>query len=69
MIVVERVRHHHGKHWKRKSYRAVVVYYIDGRYYDRINQRRHSRVREVVVYERNGRYYRLDDRNDDRWDD
>jgi hypothetical protein len=68
VIVVERVRHHHGKHWKRKNYRAVVVYYIDGRYYDRI-ERSHPRVRKIVVYERNGRYYRLDDRHDDRRDD
>jgi hypothetical protein len=68
LIVVERFRHNHGKHWKRNGYRPVVVYYVDGRYYDRI-ERRHPRVREIVVYERDGRYYRLHDRHDDRWDD
>lgn len=68
VIVVERFRHHRGKHWKRMGYRPIVVYYIDGRYYDRLD-RRHPRVREVVVYERAGRYYRFDERDDDRGDD
>ncbi len=56
VIVVERFRHHHGRHWKRHGYRPVVVYYLDGRYYDRID-RRHPGIREVVVFERHGRYY------------
>jgi hypothetical protein len=68
VLVVERFRHRHGRHWKRMGYRPIVVYYIDGRYYDRLDGR-HPRVREVVVYERGGRYYRLDDRYDDRRDD
>jgi hypothetical protein len=66
VIVVERVRHHHRKHWKRGAYRPVVIYYFDGRYYDWLD-RRHPRVREVVVYEHHGRYYR-DDRSYDRDD-
>ena len=55
---VERFRHRHGKHWKRHGYREVVVYYIDGRYYDRAG--RGWWGREVVVYERNGRFYAAD---------
>jgi hypothetical protein len=65
VIVVERVRHHR-KYWKRGAYRPVVVYYLDGRYYNWM-ERRHPRVREVVVYEHHGRYYR-DDRSHDRDD-
>ena len=61
IIVVERLRHrHHGKHWKRKAYRPVVVYYVDGRYYDGYYPHRRG-LQEVVVYERGGRYYRDDD--------
>jgi hypothetical protein len=37
----------------------VVVYYIDGRYYDRDGWG-HRRARAVVVYERDGRFYRAD---------
>jgi hypothetical protein len=59
VIRVERFRHGHGKHWRRKGYREVVVYYFDGRYYDRMDWRRH-RVHRIVVYERDGRYYRAD---------
>jgi hypothetical protein len=58
IIVVERMRRgHHAKHWKRYGYRAVVVYYANGRYYDRryINVRG---LKKVVVYERAGRFYR-----------
>ena len=58
IIVVERLRHrHHGKHWKRKAYRPVVVYYVDGRYYDRYHVDRRG-LKRVVVYERGGRFYR-----------
>jgi hypothetical protein len=57
VVRVERFRHRHGKHWRRKGYREVIVYYIDGRYYDRI-ARGHPRAYEVVVYERDGRFYR-----------
>lgn len=57
IIQVERVGHRHGKHRRHKGYRKVIVYYVDGRYYDRGDWRRHG-VREVVVYERDGRYYR-----------
>jgi hypothetical protein len=56
VILVERFRHRHAKHWKR-GFRPIVVYYVDGRYYDRFDPS-HSGVREVVVYERGGRYYR-----------
>jgi hypothetical protein len=58
VIIVERLRRrHHAKHWKRYGYRPVVVYYADGRYYDR----RYIHIRglqRVVVYERAGRFYR-----------
>lgn len=70
VIVVERVRHsRHGnaRHWQQRGYRQVVVYYRDGRYYDRY-VRGGPAMRQVVVYERDGRYYR--DCDDDRgWDD
>jgi len=56
---VERFRHRHWKHWRRHGYREVIVYYIDGRYYDRIGWG-HRRAQEVVVYERDGRFYRDD---------
>ena len=56
VVQVERFRHRHGKHWRRHGYREVVVYYIDGRYYDRAGWG-HRRGREVIVYEYNGRFY------------
>ena len=59
LIRVERFGHGHARHWRHKGYQKVIVYYIDGRYYDRL-ERRGGRVREVVVYERDGRYYRED---------
>jgi hypothetical protein len=59
IVRVEHFRHRHWKHWKRHGYRAVVVYYIDGRYYDRGGWD-HQRGHEVVVYERDGRFYRAD---------
>lgn len=62
VIVVERFRHKgHGKHWRKHGYRAVTVYEINGRYYDRYR----SGMREIVVYERDGRYFR-DWRDGDR---
>lgn len=59
IIRVESFGHRHGRHWRHKGYRRVIVYYVDGRYYDRVDRRR-PRVREVVVYEYDGRYYRGD---------
>jgi hypothetical protein len=44
----------------------VVVYYRDGRYYDRY-VRGGPLMREVVIYERDGRYYHVCDRHD--WND
>ncbi len=37
----------------------MVVYYIDGRYYDHAGWG-HQRGYEVVVYERDGRFYIAD---------
>ena len=81
VIVVERVRRRHQQsHWRKYGYREVVVYYRDGRYYDRYD-RAWPAMQEVVVYERDGRYYRecdddyardgrYDRRDRDRdWDD
>ena len=71
LVVVERVhRHRPAKHWSRRGYRPIVVYYWDGRYYDRWIGHRHG-VREVVVWEREGRYYHDDDdcRSERHWDD
>ena len=42
------------------GFRQVVVYYRDGRYYDRTCAAG-PLMREVVVYERNGRYYQVCD--------
>lgn len=70
VVVVERVhRKRHGKHWRRHGYRPVVVYYVDGRYYDRPLAARYG-ARELLVYERDGRYYHDCD-HDERyhWDD
>ena len=52
--------------WRRSGYRPVTLYYVDGRYYDRWDDRYRGRdVRRVVVYQRGGRYYRdWDDRYD-----
>ena len=63
VVRVERFRHHHRKYWRRNGYREVIVYYIDGRYYDRAGWD-HPRAEEVVVYERDGRFYG-DDRDRD----
>jgi hypothetical protein len=72
VIVVERVRYRHARHWRHHGYRPVTVYYVNGRYYDRYVADRPG-LREIVVYERDGRYYR--DCDDDHrhgrnhWDD
>lgn len=73
IVVVERVhRHRPAKHWSRRGYRSVTLYYWDGRYYDRRVGHGHG-VRTIVVWERDGRYYHdcEDDRRrqHDRWDD
>lgn len=62
IVRVERFRHRHWKQWKRHGYREVVVYYVDGRYYDQTGWGRHPgwgrhRGYQVVVYERDGRFY------------
>jgi hypothetical protein len=71
VIVVERVyrRHQRQPDWRRHGYRRVVVYYRDGRYYDRY-ERGWPAMQEIVVYERGGRYYReyRDDGHHDRYD-
>jgi hypothetical protein len=57
--------------WRARGYRPVTVYVVDGRYYDRWDDRyRGHNVRQIVVYERGGRYYRDwdDDRYDNRYD-
>jgi hypothetical protein len=69
VIVVERIyvrRHSAAKHWRQHGYRQLVVYYQDGRYYDR-DVRTWPAMREVVVYERGGRYYQLCDERE--WND
>jgi hypothetical protein len=76
VLLVERVRHRrhgHARDWRAQGFRPIVVYYRDGRYYDRY-VRGWPEVRQIVVYERNGRLYRFDDdhrgRHDGRpWDD
>ena len=72
VIVVERVyvRYHRlAKQWHKRGFRPVVLYYRDGRYYDR-RVRGGPVVREVVVYEHAGQYYHeCDERDrDDRYD-
>ena len=57
IVVVEKVhRHRPARHWSRRGYRPVTLYYWDGRYYDRRVGHRPG-VREVLVWERDGRYY------------
>jgi len=64
IVAVERVhRHRPAKHWSRRGYRPVTLYYWDGRYYDRRVRHRHG-VHTIVVWERDGRYYH--DCDDDR---
>jgi hypothetical protein len=68
VLVVERLhhrKHFHGRNWRAQGFRPVVVYYREGRYYDRY-VRGWPTMREVVVYERNGRLYQdCDDRGHD----
>jgi hypothetical protein len=66
VLVIERLRHgkhRHKRHWRDQGFRPVVVYYREGRYYDRY-VRGWPEMRQIVVYERNGRLYRECD--DDR---
>jgi hypothetical protein len=70
VVVVERVahrKHRFARTWRHEGYRQVVVYYRDGRYYDRY-VRGWPEMREVLVYERNGRLYREWDDDRDRYD-
>lgn len=67
IVVVERAhRYRSASFWRRHGFRPVVLYYIDGRYYDRPVWRG-AYAREVIVYERDGRFYR--DWDDDRYAD
>ncbi len=67
VVVVERVhRHRSDRHWTRRGYHRVTLYYRDGRYYDRWAGSRHG-VRTIVVWERNGRFYHECD-GDRHWD-
>lgn len=60
VVVVERLHgHRSSRAWARQGYRPVTLYYADGRYYDRWNER-WPHADEVVVYERGGRFYRAD---------
>jgi hypothetical protein len=69
IVVVERVhRHRSHKHWVRRGYHRVTLYYHDGRYYDRWIGHRHG-VRTIVVWERDGRYYQDDCEGGRHWDD
>ncbi len=65
VIVVERVYARHpglAHRWERQGYHRVVLFYRDGRYYDRAI--RGPGVREAVVYERGGRYFQQCDGRD-----
>ena len=68
VVVVERLGHRNrgfARSWRQQGYRQVVVFYRDGRYYDRY-VRGWPEMREVVVYERHGRLYRAWDDDRDR---
>ena len=68
IVAVERVhRHRPARHWSRRGYYPVTLYYWDGHYYDRRIGHRHG-VREVVVWERDGRYYHDDCGSERHWD-
>lgn len=79
VVVVERVhRRRAAKHWSRRGYRPVTLYYWEGRYYDRRIDHG-AGVRTILVWERDGQYYHdcgfdrdgrdLDGRDYDRhWD-
>ena len=75
VVIVERVhRHQPRRYWKRHGFRPVTLYYLDGRYYERLPGRAYG-AREVTVYEREGRYYadcdheRYDRDHHHGWDD
>lgn len=66
VIVVERVyvrNHRPEKHWSQRGFRPVVLYYRDGRYYERYVPGG-AGMREVIVYERDGRFYQECDARD-----
>jgi hypothetical protein len=72
LIVIERVYVRHRwleARWRRMGFRPIVVYYRDGRYYDR-DDRRGPPMRQVVVYQHDGRLYQECDERDwrDRYD-
>jgi hypothetical protein len=72
LVVIERVYvRHRGleQRWRRAGFRPVVVYYRDGRYYDRAD-RYGAPMRQVVVYQHNGRFYQECDEREwhDRYD-
>jgi hypothetical protein len=68
IVVVDRVhRHRHARHWARRGYRPVELYYWEGRYYDRWVGHRHG-ARRVLVWERDSRYYHDCDTDSEYWD-
>lgn len=72
LVIIERVYVRHRwleSRWRRQGFRPVVVYYRDGRYYDR-DDRRGPPMRQVVVYQHDGRYYQECDEREwqDRYD-
>ncbi len=69
VVVVERLHGHRSSQaWARHGYRPVTLYYANGQYYDRWNER-WPHADEVVVYERGGRYYVADCENRGQHDD
>jgi hypothetical protein len=69
VIVVQRVYVRHqrlAKQWRHQGFRPVVLYYREGRYFDR-RFGGGPMMREIVVYERNGRYYQECDERE--WSD
>jgi hypothetical protein len=70
VILVERShRYRSAAFWRRHGFRPVVLYYADGRYFDRPVWHRGGYAREVIVYERDGRFYRDWDEDRRGWDD
>jgi hypothetical protein len=72
LVVIERVYVRHRwleQRWRREGFRPVVVYYRDGRYYDR-DDRYGPPMRQVVVYQHEGRFYQECDEREwqDRYD-
>ena len=68
VIVVERIRGHHGW-WRRSGYRVITVYSDGVRFYRRPFGR--TILHRVDVYERGGRYYVNDEgwKRHRHWDD